>query len=433
MSLLYQSGFGNHFATEALAGALPEGQNSPQRCAYGLYAEQFTGSAFTAPRHQNFRSWLYRIRPSVKQSAYRPLADMKVATAPLAQPAADPNQMRWDPVALPESSTDFIDGLLTIAVNGDAGTQAGCGVHVYAFNKDMTNRFFYNADGELLIVPQLGTLHLRTEMGELTVANGEIALIPRGIKFQVRLGSGDDAARGYICENYGSPFELPGLGPIGANGLANPRDFLSPVAAYEDLEGEFELVAKFSGRFWVSDLDHSPLDVVAWHGNVTPYKYNLVHFNTINTVSFDHPDPSIFTVLTSASDTPGTANIDFVIFPPRWMVADNTFRPPYFHRNLMSEFMGLIHGEYDAKAEGFLPGGASLHNSMSPHGPDADTFEKASAAELKPQHQKDTLAFMFESRFIYHPTKTALEADFRQKNYVDVWSTMRSHFDPTQP
>jgi homogentisate 1,2-dioxygenase len=433
MTLQYQSGFGNHFTTEALAGALPEGQNSPQRCAYGLYAEQFTGSAFTAPRHQNFRSWLYRIRPSVKQSAYRPLADMNVATAPLAQPAADPNQMRWDPVALPDASTDFIDGLLTIAVNGDAGTQAGCGVHVYAFNKDMTNRFFYNADGELLIVPQLGTLHLRTEMGELTVANGEIALIPRGIKFQVRLGSGDDAARGYICENYGSPFELPSLGPIGANGLANPRDFLSPVAAYEDLEGEFELVAKFSGRFWVSDLDHSPLDVVAWHGNVTPYKYNLIHFNTINTVSFDHPDPSIFTVLTSASDTPGTANIDFVIFPPRWMVADNTFRPPYFHRNLMSEFMGLIHGEYDAKAEGFLPGGASLHNSMSPHGPDADTFEKASAAELKPQHQKDTLAFMFESRFIYHPTKTALEADFRQKNYVDVWSTMRSHFDPNQP
>ena len=432
-TLQYQSGFRNHFASEALPGALPEGQNSPQRCAYGLYAEQYTGSAFTAPRPQNLRSWLYRIRPSVLQSAYRPLGDTAVATAPLARPAADPNQMRWDPVPVPEAPTDFVDGLLTIAVNGDAGAQAGVGVHVYACNRDMTERFFYNADGELLIVPQLGTLRLRTEFGTLEVAGGEIAVIPRGVKFQVRLGAGSDAARGYVCENYGSPLELPGLGPIGANGLANPRDFQSPVAAFEDLSGDFELVAKFSGRFWATRLDHSPLDVVAWHGNYAPYKYELARFNTINTVSFDHPDPSIFTVLTSVSDTPGMANLDFVIFPPRWMVAESTFRPPYFHRNLMSEFMGLIHGEYDAKAEGFLPGGASLHNCMSPHGPDADTFEKASAAELKPQYQGDTMAFMFESRYVYHPTAAALDADFRQRDYVDVWSTLRSHFDPTQP
>lgn len=429
----YQSGFRNHFATEALPGALPQGQNSPQRCAYGLYAEQYTGSAFTAPRHQNLRSWLYRIRPSVTQSAYRPLPDKAVATAPLAKPAADPNQMRWDPLPLPAEPTDFIDGLLTIAVNGDAGNQMGVGVHVYAFNRDMTERFFYNADGELLFVPQQGTLLLRTELGELEVENGEIAVIPRGIKFQVHLSDGAEAARGYICENYGSPLELPGLGPIGANGLANPRDFLSPVACYEDLEGTYSLIAKFSGRFWETKLDHSPLDVVAWHGNYAPYKYNLAHFNTINTVSFDHPDPSIFTVLTSASDTPGTANLDFVVFPPRWMVANDTFRPPYFHRNLMSEFMGLIHGEYDAKAEGFLPGGASLHNSMSPHGPDADTFEKATNAELSPQYMGATMAFMFESRYVYHPTEAALNADIRQRDYVDVWSTLRSHFDPTKP
>lgn len=429
----YQSGFRNHFATEALPGALPQGQNSPQRCAYGLYAEQYTGSAFTAPRHQNLRSWLYRIRPSVTQSAYRPLPDKAVATAPLAKPAADPNQMRWDPLPLPAEPTDFIDGLLTIAVNGDAGNQMGVGVHVYAFNRDMTERFFYNADGELLFVPQQGTLLLRTELGELEVENGEIAVIPRGIKFQVHLSDGAEAARGYICENYGSPLELPGLGPIGANGLANPRDFLSPEACYEDLEGTYSLIAKFSGRFWETKLDHSPLDVVAWHGNYAPYKYNLAHFNTINTVSFDHPDPSIFTVLTSASDTPGTANLDFVVFPPRWMVANDTFRPPYFHRNLMSEFMGLIHGEYDAKAEGFLPGGASLHNSMSPHGPDADTFEKATNAELSPQYMGATMAFMFESRYVYHPTEAALNADIRQRDYVDVWSTLRSHFDPTKP
>jgi homogentisate 1,2-dioxygenase len=428
----YQSGFRNEFSTEALPGALPVGQNSPQRCPYGLYAEQFSGSAFTAPRHQNLRSWLYRIRPSVLQSAYRPLPERSVETAPLQNPASDPNQMRWDPLPIPTEPTDFVDGLLTIAVNGDANTQTGCGIHVFAFNTDMTSRFFYNADGELLIVPQMGNLILRTEMGLLEVAIGEIAVIPRGIKFQVRLGNGADAARGYVCENYGSPLELPGLGPIGANGLANPRDFLSPVAAYEDLTGEFELIAKFSGRFWVADLGHSPLDVVAWHGNVTPYKYDLARFNTINTVSFDHPDPSIFTVLTSASDTPGVANIDFVIFPPRWMVAENTFRPPYFHRNLMSEFMGLIHGEYDAKAEGFVPGGASLHNCMSPHGPDADTFNKASNAELTPQYQSNTLAFMFESRYVFQPTEAALNSNHRQQDYVNVWSTLTSQFTPDQ-
>ncbi|VXC45316.1 Homogentisate 1,2-dioxygenase (fragment) [Vreelandella titanicae] len=341
--------------------------------------------------------------------------------------------MRWDPVLLPNEPTDFIDGLFTIAVNGDAGTQAGVGVHVYTFNKDMTERFFYNADGELLFVPQMGAIRLRTEFGDIEIDNGEIAVIPRGVKFQVRKAQGVEAARGYICENYGSPLELPGLGPIGANGLANPRDFQSPVAAYEDLEGDYRLVAKFSGRFWETKLNHSPLDVVAWHGNCAPYKYNLANFNTINTVSFDHPDPSIFTVLTSPSDTPGMANIDFVIFPPRWMVAENTFRPPWFHRNLMSEFMGLIHGEYDAKAEGFTPGGASLHNSMSPHGPDAETFEKASNAELKPHFIGDTLAFMFESRYFFHPTPAALNADFRQRDYVDVWSTLRSHFNPSQP
>ncbi|WP_328716896.1 homogentisate 1,2-dioxygenase [Halomonas elongata] len=429
-SLDYQCGFRNHFATEALPGALPQGQNSPQRCPYGLYAEQLSGSAFTAPRHHNLRSWLYRIRPSVVQSGYEPLEVGKVATSPLDNPAADPNQMRWDPVPLPEAPTDFIDGLLSVAVNGNADAQRGCGVHVYACNRDMTERFFYDADGELLIVPQQGGLRLRTELGELDVSGGEIAMIPRGVKFQVRLAADCDAARGYICENYGMPFELPGLGPIGANGLANPRDFESPVAAYEDREGDIELVAKFSGRFWTTRLDHSPLDVVAWHGNYAPYKYDLARFNTINTVSFDHPDPSIFTVLTSPSDTDGMANIDFVIFPPRWMVAEHTFRPPWFHRNLMSEFMGLIHGTYDAKAEGFRPGGASLHNCMSPHGPDAETFEKASAAELTPQYLGNTLAFMFESRYVFHPTQTALDADFRQRDYVDVWSTLRSHFDP---
>lgn len=428
--LSYQSGFRNHFSSEALPGALPEGQNSPQRCPYGLYAEQLTGSAFTSPRHQNLRSWLYRIRPSVAQGAYRRLPEGRVATAPLAG-CADPNQLRWDPLPLPEAPVDFVEGLATLAVNGDAAAQTGCGVHLYACNRDMIERFFYDADGELLIVPQLGALVLRTEFGVLEVSPGEIAVVPRGIKFQVRLAEGGDAARGYVCENYGSPLELPGLGPIGANGLANPRDFLTPVAAFEERAGDIELVAKFGGGFWATRLTHSPLDVVAWHGNYAPYKYDLARFNTVNTVSFDHPDPSIFTVLTSVSDTPGMANLDFVIFPPRWMVAEDTFRPPYFHRNLMSELMGLIEGVYDAKAEGFSPGGASLHNCMSPHGPDAATFEAASAAELVPQYQGETLAFMFESRYVFQPTETALSADFRQRDYVDVWQGLGSHFDPT--
>ena len=429
-SVNYLSGFRNHLATEALPGALPEGRNSPQRCPYGLYAEQLSGSAFTAPREHNLRSWLYRIRPSVVQSEYRPAPLGQLRTAPFDPVATDPNQMRWDPLPIPDAPSDFVEGLYTLCGNGDAGTQAGIGVHLYVCNRDMTQRFFYNADGELLIVPQQGALRLRTELGLLDVKPGEIAVIPRGVKFQVRLGDG--AARGYVCENYGQNFELPGLGPIGANGLANPRDFLTPTAHYEEQAGEFELLSKFAGKLWACRLGHSPLDVVAWHGNYAPYKYDLARFNAINTVSFDHCDPSIFTVLTSPSGTPGTANCDFVIFPPRWMVAENTFRPPWFHRNLMSEYMGLIHGVYDAKAEGFLPGGSSLHNGMSPHGPDAKTFEDATHAELKPEYQGNTLAFMFESRYVFHPTEAALNADFRQRDYVQVWQDLRSHFDPQQ-
>ena len=429
--LEYQSGFLSHFATEALPGALPIDQNSPQRCAYGLYAEQFSGSAFTAPRQHNRFSWLYRIRPSVVQSDYRPMRADRFISAPHPDALPDPNQMRWDPQPEPDGQVDFVDGFFTLAVNGDAGAQRGCGVHLYACNQDMVRRFFYDADGELLIVPQQGALQLRTELGVLNVSPGEIALVPRGCKFQVRLQDG--AARGYICENYGTPFELPAMGAIGANGLANPRHFLAPVAAYDDEAGEFSLLARFGGRLWETRLDHSPLDVVAWHGNLTPCKYDLALFNTLNTVSFDHPDPSIFTVLTSTSDTPGVANVDFVIFPPRWMVAEHSFRPPYFHRNLMSEFMGLIKGQYDAKAEGFVPGGSSLHNCMSPHGPDVESFDKASQAELKPQYLGDTLAFMFESRYVFQTPPQAREADFRQRRYTDIWSGLERRFSPDQP
>ena len=426
MSRNYQSGFGNEFATEALPGVLPLGQNSPQKVAHGLYAEQLSGTAFTAPRSDNQRSWLYRIRPAAMHQPFAKVFHPTLQSGPFTELSASPNQLRWNPFPIPSTPADFIEGLITIAGNGSADSQIGVAIHVYAANRSMQDRFFYNADGELLIVPQQGALSLRTEFGVLDIAPGEIAVVPRGVRFAVDLQA--DSARGYVCENYGQLLRLPDLGPIGANGLANPRDFLAPIATYEDREGQFELLAKFAGKLWSAAIDHSPLDVVAWHGNYTPYKYNLAAFNAMNSVSFDHADPSIFTVLTSPSGIPGTANMDFVIFPPRWMVAEHTFRPPWFHRNVMSEYMGLVYGEYDAKAEGFLPGGGSLHNCMSGHGPDATTFEAASNAVLQPQKLDKTMAFMFETRLLIHPTRIAMESPQLQKDYLQCWHGLKKHF-----
>ena len=424
--LRYQPGFGNHFATEALAGALPAGRNSPQRCAYGLYAEQYSGTAFSAPRHANRRSWLYRIRPAAVHERFVPL-DPGRLVGRFDQVAPSPNQLRWDPLPVPHAATDFVAGLVTIAGNGSPEQQSGCGIHWYVANRSMGGRYFCDADGELLIVPQLGALRLRTELGLIDAAPQEIVVIPRGLRFAVELAGSE--ARGYVCENFGAPFRLPDLGPIGSNGLANPRDFETPVAWYEDREGDFELVEKFAGQLWSARIGHSPLDVVAWHGNHAPYKYDLRRFNTIGSVSYDHPDPSIFLVLQSPSDTPGVDTIDFVIFPPRWLVMQDTFRPPWFHRNVASEFMGLISGTYDAKAEGFTPGGASLHNCMSGHGPDAATFAKASHADTsQPQHIVDTMAFMFETRTVIRPTRFALEAPQLQGDYQRAWRDLPKGF-----
>jgi homogentisate 1,2-dioxygenase len=406
------TGFGNHFASEAVAGALPIGQNSPQHVPFGLYAEQLSGSAFTAPRSENRRSWLYRLRPSASHAPFEHLSD-----GPSSGPAT-PNRLRWSPQTLPENPIDFVDGLVAWVKNGDAATQSGVTVWLYAATASM-QRVFFNADGEMLIVPQGGDISIFTEMGRLDIAPLGIAVIPRGIRFRVELKG--DSATGYVLENYGAPFHLPDLGPIGANGLANPRDFETPAASFEDIEAPTELVQKFDGAFWTTTLDHSPLDVVAWHGNYAPYRYDLTRFNTINTVSFDHPDPSIFTVLTSPSEIPGTANCDFVIFPPRWMVAEHTFRPPWFHRNVMSEFMGLITGVYDAKAGGFMPGGASLHNCMNGHGPDAASYTAAVRAELTPCRITDTMAFMFESRWVLRPTQAALASPTLQTDYDACW------------
>ena len=414
----YLTGFGNHFATEAVEGALPVGQNSPQQTPLGLYAEQLSGTAFTAPRHENRRSWLYRLRPSAQHPAYVPFDQGRLRSGPFTEAPPNPNRMRWDPLPVPETPTDWVEGLVSYGGNGDPETTAGAGIHLYAANRSMVDRVFYCADGELLIVPQQGRQVFVTELGRIEAEPGHVVVIPRGVRFRVEL---EGPSRGYVCENYGAPFRLPDLGPIGSNGLANPRDFETPVAAFEDVDRPTQCVQKFGGRLWVTTFDHSPLDVVAWHGNNAPCRYDTARFNTINSVSFDHPDPSIFTVLTSPSDTPGTANIDFVIFPPRWMVAEHTFRPPWFHRNVMSEFMGLVTGAYDAKEGGFAPGGASLHNCMSGHGPDQASYDKAVAADLAPHKLTDTLAFMFETRWPIRVTEWAQSTPTMQLDYDDVW------------
>jgi homogentisate 1,2-dioxygenase len=415
----YQSGFGNTFSTEAVKGALPVGRNSPQRAPKGLYAEVISGTAFTAPRAENQSTWMYRLRPSAMHPPYRRIAQGLLRSGPFDEVEPSPNRLRWDPFPVPSNPTDFVDGLTTIAGSGSPAAQHGLAVHVYRANRSM-KRYFWNADGEMMLVPQLGNLLIFTELGLLSLSPGEIAVIPRGLKFKIQLL--EKEARGYICENYGQTFRLPELGPIGAQGLAQVRDFLAPVAAFEEKSGRCQLVAKFAGGLWAAELGRSPLDVVAWHGDYVPYKYHLARFMVINSVSFDHADPSIFTVLTSPSGQPGVANCDFVIFPPRWVVGEDTFRPPWFHRNVMSELMGLVRGAYEAKAEGFLPSGISLHNCMAAHGPDLITHEKSSSEKLLPRKIENTLAFMWESRYVFRPTKFAMGARELQKDYDKVWN-----------
>jgi homogentisate 1,2-dioxygenase len=432
-SIGYLSGFGNGFETEALPGALPIGRNSPQKCAYGLYAEQLSGSPFTAPRTTNERSWLYRIRPTVAHwGTFRKVDAGLWRTAPCAELDMPLAPLRWDPIPLPQESVGFPEGIRTVTTAGDAGAQAGMGSHIYLVTRSMRDEYFYNADAEMMFVPQQGSLRLWTEFGIIDIEPGEIAVIPRGVKLRVELQDGQPA-RGYLCENYGGAFTLPERGPIGANCLANPRDFLTPVAAYEDRDAPSTMTVKWGGNLWRTELQHSPLDVVAWHGNYAPYKYDLRRYSPVGPVLFDHADPSIFTVLTSPSETPGTANIDFVIFPDRWLVAENTFRPPWYHMNIMSEFMGLIYGVYDAKTGGgFVPGGFSLHNCMLPHGPDLNAFEGASNAALAPKKLEGTLAFMFETRFPQRVTRYAAEAPQFQKDYAGYGQGLRKHFDPTR-
>jgi homogentisate 1,2-dioxygenase len=429
----YMSGFGNGFETEALPGALPVGRNSPQRCAYGLYAEQLSGSPFTAPRASNARSWLYRIRPTVSHiGRFAPRDPGLWRSAPCAEESGLPIQpLRWDPLPIPDSGETFLTGMRTITTCGDVSAQNGMAASIALVTRSMVDETFWNSDAEMMVVPQQGRLRFRTEFGVIEVAPGEIAVMPRGVKFRVELFD-EQPARAYVCENYGGAFTLPERGPIGANCLANQRDFLSPIAAYEDVERPHLVVVKWGGALWQAQIGQSPLDVVAWHGNYAPYKYDLSRFSPVGPLLFDHADPSIFTTLTAPSETPGTANIDFVLFPERWMVAENTFRPPWYHMNLMSEFMGLILGQYDAKPQGFIPGGFSLHNCMLPHGPDAEAFQKASTVELAPHKLTNTMAFMFETRLPQRLTAYAAGLPQRQQDYEACWSGLAKTFDPAR-
>ena len=425
----YMPGFGNVHSTEAEKSALPIGRNSPQKPPLGLYAELISGTAFTAPRRSNRRSWLYRMRPSVRHgTGFAPSSHAFWRTAPCREASDLPAmQLRWRPIDTPGEPTDFIDGIRTMTTCGDVFAQAGMAAHAYAANESMKRRYFVNADGEMLILPEQGRLRLITEFGLISAGVGDAVVIPRGVKFRVELV--ERIARGYICENYASMLELPERGPIGSNSLASERDFLYPAAAYEADDPPSDLYMKWLGKFYQTSLSHSPIDVVAWHGNYAPYKYDLRRFNTIGSISFDHPDPSIFTVLTSQSDTPGVANIDFVIFPERWLVMEDTFRPPWYHVNFMSEFMGLLYGVYDAKPGGFPPGAMSLHNAMLPHGPDAAAFTKASEGELAPEKLENTLAFMFETRFVQNPTAFASERKRIDLDYDQCWSGLQRRFE----
>ena len=356
-----------------------------------------------------------------------------------------PNQLRWSPFDL-DKTASWMQSLHLVAGAGEPTLKLGMGIYIYAAGSSMPDKTaFYSADGDLLIVPQQGVLDIRTEFGTILIRPNEICVIPRGIRHHVWLK--DDVARGYILELYQGHFQLPELGPLGSNGLANARDFQSPVADFvEDYESEWTVYGKFGGNLFRAKQSHTPFDVVAWHGTYYPCKYDLGRFNTIGSISYDHPDPSIFTVLSTPSipHGPGTAVVDFAIFPARWLVQESTFRPPWFHRNVMSEFMGLIQGSYDAKAagsSGFQPGGASLHNVMSGHGPDMQTFEKASNGELVPQKiGQGSLAFLFESCLMMGVSEWGLKTcDKVQDTYNGTtWEPLKVHFkrpeqmDPAQ-
>jgi homogentisate 1,2-dioxygenase len=430
-ALHYSTGFGNEHSSEAVAGALPVGRNTPQRPAYGLYTELFSETAFTELRQNTRRSWMYRIRPSIVHPPFERIDSGTLLAPPFTQNPVEPNTLLWTPRPAPAPGTDFVSGLWTLGGNGDPAQRNGMAVHLYAVDTSMTDRVFSNADGELLIIPELGSLLIHTELGLLSVEPGEIALLPRAMKFRVEIQSaaeGNDApsfVRGYVCENFGTPFSLPELGFIGQSGMANPRDFRAPAAAYDDAERRVEVIHKVGGNLWRATYNHSPLDVVAWHGNSVPYVYNLRHFQLMGSVNFDHPDPSRYTALTSTTATPGLANIDFCAAPPEWVVATDTFRPQYFHRNVSTELIGVIEEPQNSP---YAKGIVELTNMLTPHGIAAAAWEAASNAGPEPT-MRDGLLVVSETRWPIVVTAQAAQAVSKTGDEnLSGASTYQSHF-----
>ena len=416
----YQQGFGGELSSEAVVGVLPIGQNSPQVLPHGLLHEIVSGTTFTAPRALNRRTHVYRIRPSASPSELKRLQSTKFTSAPLTG-EPDPNPIRWNAFTVPTAEQDFVDGIVTLCANGSVALQTGIAVHIYLANRSMVDRAFSNADGELLVLPQAGKLRVVTEYGVLDVSPGELALIPRGCKFRVELLSPE--ARGFVCENYGVPFRLPELGLIGSTGQANAWDFQVPVAAFEDHEKTTQLIHKFGGRLWAADLDHSPFDIVAWRGNYLPCKYDMCRFMVLGAVAFDHAEPSVYCALTSPSDSVAGPNADFMILPPRWLVAEHTFRPATFHRNCVGEFLAVIS---DA-SEGKRADDGSLHNNWAPHGPSAAVVD-AARTEQQPPMRLERLAFMIESRYAFCVSEYAREAPERDLRYLNHWAGFMNKF-----
>lgn len=423
--LSYQSGFGNELSSEALPEILPVGQSSPQVPAHGLVHELISGTTFTAPRRSNRRVHLYRIRPSTSQQELRPMEHGLLLSAPFSS-APNPNQVRWSPFEIPDTAQDFLAGMTTLCGNGSVTGQAGMALHVYLANRSMEDRVLSNADGEMLVIPQRGDVRFVTELGIIDAGPGEIVIIPRGCKFRVDLLG--PSAQGFVCENYGVPFQLPDLGLVGSTGQANAWDFQIPEAAYEDADVATRLVHKYAGGFWTTVLDHSPFDVVGWRGNYTPSKFDMNRFAILGALSFDHAEPSIFCALTSPSDSVAGPNADFMIMPPRWLVAENTFRPPGYHRNCVSEILGLIQGKHDGKSAAFRPGSVSLHNAWAPHGPDTASYEAGRVGPQSPVKLEDTMAFMIETRFPMSLTNVGLNCPERERDYLDVWAGFAKRF-----
>jgi homogentisate 1,2-dioxygenase len=425
-------GFGAPLQSEALPGALPLHQNSPRHAPYGLYPEQLSGTAFGLPRHKNLRTWLYRIRPSAQQSPFRPLRHETFTTAFTSEPV-EPNLFGWRPCPIPSAGQDFVDGIVTLGGAGDGHSRRGYALHWFTANRSMDNRAFCNADGDFLLVPQLGELTLVTELGVLEVGTGQIALLPRGLRYSVVLRS--PAARGFIAEVYGRHFELPERGVIGANGLADARHFRTSTAWFEDrLELGYRITSKLGGVLYDAQQDYSPYDVVAWHGNYVPYVYDLAAFVPVSNVRVDHPDPSIYSVVSCPLDETGSNLLDLIVFPPRWDPTEHTFRPPFFHRNATMEWNAVVRSDSSDGAL-FESGVSFLTPPMTPHGVTSAAVERAfrldEATAAVPHRSSDqSLWIQFESSLPLQLSPLAREPSRAILDWPTVWGAYRNHFRP---